>query len=144
MFRILATAAALLGLASIAQADVWKWTDPNGTIHYSDNWVPGSVLVKTDARGSSAASAPDSAPAPRANSPTDPAQAERDKRSIASDVAKAQAEQCKKAREAYDTAVNNRRITRKGANGQTEFLSSEEVDAYRLQLLNARKQVCGS
>jgi hypothetical protein len=138
MFRILAIAAALLGLASIAQADVWKWTDPNGTIHYSDNWVPGSVLVKTDARGSSAASAPEPAAA------TDPAQDARDKRSVATDVAKAQADQCKKARETYDKAVTSRRISRKGANGETQFLSDAEMDAYRLQLLNARKQLCGS
>jgi len=135
MFRILAITAALLGLASIAQADVWKWTDPNGTIHYSDNWVPGSVLVKTDARGSSAAAA--TAP----SSSSDPAQDARDKRSVDTDVAKAQADQCKKAREAYDKAITSRRITRKGANGQTEFLSDAEIDAYRLQLLNARKQL---
>jgi hypothetical protein len=138
MFRILAIAAALLGLASIAQADVWKWTDPNGTIHYSDNWVPGSVLVKTDARGSSAATAPGP------SSPSDPAQEARDKRSVDTDVAKAQADQCKKAREAYDKAITSRRISRKGANGETQFLSDAEIDAYRLQLLNARKQYCGS
>src|SRR3954453_21856561 len=65
MFRILAIAGALLGLASVAQADVWRWTDPNGTIHYSDNWVPGSTLVKTESRGSYSSPAPPaSTPAP--------------------------------------------------------------------------------
>ena len=58
MFRILAIAGALLGLASAAQADVWRWTDPNGTIHYSDNWVPGSTLVKTESRGSYSSTGP--------------------------------------------------------------------------------------
>ena len=70
MFRILAIAGALLGLASVAQADVWRWTDPNGTIHYSDNWVPGSTLVKTDSRSTYSGAPTSSAPA--ANSTTNP------------------------------------------------------------------------
>ncbi len=145
MFRILAIAAALLGLASVAQADVWRWTDPNGTTHYSDNWVPGSVLVKTDARGG-AYSTPGAPPAPNANAsePTDAAQAERDKRAVASDVSKVQADQCKKAREAYDTAIATRRIYKQGQNGERQYLSEADADAYRLQLLNLRKQTCGS
>ena len=138
MFRILAIAGALLGLASVAQADVWRWTDPNGTIHYSDNWVPGSVLVKTDSRSAAAPAA--SAP----SSPDDPAQAERDKRAVASDVAKSQADQCKKAREAYDAAVASRRIYKQGPNGERQYLSDADADAYRLSLLNLRKQSCGS
>ena len=141
MFRILAIAGALLGLASVAQADVWRWTDPNGTIHYSDNWVPGSVLVKTvDSRG-----APSPAAAtPNPDAPADPAQAERDKRAVATDVAKAQADMCKRAREAYDAAVANRRIYKQGANGERTYLSDADADAYRLSLLNARKTACGS
>ncbi len=144
MFRILAIAAALLGLASVAQADVWRWTDPNGTVHYSDNWVPGSVLVKTDAR-SSYSTAPDSSENPSSSSPpTATADAERDKRTVAADVAKTQTEQCKKARETYEKSIASRRIYKAAADGSREFLSDADADAYRLQLLNARKQACGS
>ncbi|MEJ0037154.1 MAG: DUF4124 domain-containing protein [Gammaproteobacteria bacterium] len=144
MFRILAIAGALFGLASVAQADVWRWTDPNGTIHYSDSWVPGSTLVKTDSRA--AYSAPSSAaPAPTATAatPSDQAQAQRDQRVVAADVAKVQADQCKKAREAYDKAIQSRRIYKDNA-GTREYLSEADADAYRLQLLNSRKQACGS
>jgi|EndMetStandDraft_9_1072997.scaffolds.fasta_scaffold116967_2 hypothetical protein len=147
MFRIVAIAAALLGLASVAQADVWRWSDPNGTIHYSDSWVPGSTLVKTDARSNySSAPASSSGPAatPNAAPPADPAQAQRDQRAVAADVAKAQADQCKKARESYDKAVQSRRIYTPGANGAREYLNDADADAYRLKLLNARKQACGS
>ena len=145
MFRILAIAAALLGLASVAQADVWRWTDPNGTVHYSDNWVPGSVLVKTDSQGSYS-NAPDSNENASSSSspPTATADAERDKRTVAADVAKTHAEQCKKASENYEKAVATRRIYKEGAGGTREFLNDAEADAYRLQLLNARKQACGS
>jgi hypothetical protein len=150
MFRILAIAGALLGLASVAQADVWRWTDPNGTIHYSDSWVPGSTLVKTESRSTydPAAAPAASTPAPstnRAPTPSEQAQTQRDQRAVAADVAKAQADQCKKAREAYERAVQNRRLYKKEApDGTRDYMSDADADAYRLQLLNARKQACGS
>ena len=148
MFRILAIAGALLGLASVAQADVWRWTDPNGTIHYSDNWVPGSTLVKTESRGSYSSPAPaGSTPASgsKTPSPSDQAQAQRDQRAVQADVAKAQAEQCKKVSAAYDKSVLNRRLIKKEApDGTREYMTDPEADAYRVQLLNQRKQVCGS
>ena len=148
MFRILAIAGALLGLASVAQADVWRWTDPNGTIHYSDNWVPGSTLVKTESRGSYSSPAPAaSTPASgsKTPSPSDQAQAQRDQRAVQADVAKAQAEQCKKVSAAYDKSVLNRRLIKKEApDGTREYMTDPEADAYRVQLLNQRKQVCGS
>lgn len=142
MFRILAIAGALLGLATAAQADVWRWTDPNGTIHYSDSWVPGSVLVKTDSHSSSAPGP--SASTSSSTAATDAAQAQRDQRAVASDVAKAKEDQCKKAREAYDKAIQSRRIYKEGKTGAREYLSDADADAYRLQLLNARKLACGS
>jgi hypothetical protein len=147
MFRILAIAGALLGLASVAQADVWRWTDPNGTIHYSDSWVPGSTLVKTESRGSYSPSGPAAASTPgtKAPAPSDPAQAQRDQRTVAADVAKSQEEQCKKAKEAYENAVAHRRLySKEGKNGEREYMSEADADAYRLQLLNKRKEYCGS
>lgn len=148
MFRILAIAGVLLGLASVAQADVWRWTDPNGTIHYSDSWVPGSKLVKTDTRsGFSSAPAPSQAPSTdRASAPTpsEQAAAERDQRTVATDMAKARADQCKKATEAYDKAIHSRRIYMSKDGGEREYLSDADADAYRLKLLNARKDACGS
>ncbi len=145
MLRILAIAAALLGLASAAQADVWRWTDPNGTIHYSDSWVPGSVLVKTDSRNNYSTATAD-APAGNSNapSPADPAKASQDKRTIEADKAKSQADQCKQAREAYDKAIQSRRLFKDGAGGAREYLSDADADALRVKLLNTRKQVCGS
>ena len=147
MIRILAIAGALLGLASVAQADVWRWTDPNGTIHYSDSWVPGSTLVKTDSRsGRSSAPAPAEAPSSNgaAPSPSEQAQAQRDQRQVEDDVAKVKADQCKKATEAYEQAIHSRRIYQAKQGGEREYLSDADADAYRLQLLNARKAACGS
>jgi hypothetical protein len=142
MFRILAIAGALFGLASVAQADVWRWKDPNGTIHYSDNWVPGSVLVKTTGGESDASS--DSNPSSSSITPSDEAQAARDKRTVEADVAKTKADQCKRATESYQKAIASRRIYKEGQNGAREYLSDADADAYRLQLLNARKLASGT
>jgi len=145
MFRILAIAAALLGLASVAQADVYRWTDANGTVQYSDKWVPGSVVVKTDKNHASvpspAAPAPDTSGASRGN---DIVAEQQNKRTVDGDVAKSKAEQCKRAREDYDKAIQSRRLYKEAPNGAREYISDAEADAYRLQLLNTRKQVCGS
>ncbi len=149
MNRILAIAGALLGLASVAQADVWRWTDPNGTVHYSDNWVPGSTLVKTGAKSEFSESTP---PAPEASSssngaspsPSEQAEAQRNQRAVQEDVAKAKADECKKATEAYEQSVRTRRIYKEKQGGEREYLNDQDLDAYRLRLLNARKQACGS
>jgi hypothetical protein len=146
MIRILAIAGALLGLASVAQADVWRWTDPNGTIHYSDSWVPGSTLVKTDSRNTYSAPGPaqDSSSNNAARSPSEQAEAQRDQRQVADDVAKVKAEQCKKATENYEKAIQSRRIYSAKDGGERQYLSDKDADAYRLELLNQRKLACGS
>jgi hypothetical protein len=147
MFRTLAIAGALLGLASVAQADVWRWTDPNGTIHYSDSWVPGSTLVKTESRGGYSPSGPAAASTPDTKTPSasDQAQAQRDQRTVQADVAKAREESCKKAKDAYDKAIASRRIyTKEGPHGERDYMSDAEADAFRMRMMNARKQACGS
>ena len=143
MFRILAITATLLGIASAAQADVYRWTDAKGTVQYSDRWVPGSTLVKTDKNRPSSAPPPAPATAAPARKPLDPAAQEREKRVVQQDVAKNRAEQCKKATEMYTKAVSSRRIYKEGTNGEQNYLPDAEADAYRLSLLNARKQACG-
>jgi hypothetical protein len=146
MFRILAIAATLLGAASVAQADVYRWTDSGGTIHYSDQWVPGSVLVKTDRNRAAGSAPPVTSPTPAAGATraNEVVSEQQDKRILDADMAKAKADLCKQAREAYDKSIQSRRIFKTGANGQPEYLSDADADAYRLKLLNARKQVCGS
>src|SRR5207302_6294145 len=41
------TALILAGALTVARADVYRWIDDHGVPHYSDEWVPGSVVVKT-------------------------------------------------------------------------------------------------
>lgn len=44
--RRLFTAAALLLIAPLAMAQAYKWTDANGTVHYSDNPPPAGTKFK--------------------------------------------------------------------------------------------------
>jgi hypothetical protein len=48
MSRLVPLAAiVLLGTLSVARADVYRWIDDKGVPHYSDQWVPGSTVIKT-------------------------------------------------------------------------------------------------
>jgi len=146
MIRILSIAVILLGLATAAQADVYRWTDAHGTVQYSDKWVPGSTLIKTDKNHvapspAPATSAPASSTTPRS---PDPVSQQQDQRAVQQDVAKSKADQCKQAQEAYDKAVRSRRIYKEGTGGTREYVSDAEADAYRVKLFNDRKQACGN
>jgi hypothetical protein len=149
MLRILAITATLLGIASAVQADVYRWTNSDGVVQYSDRWRPGAVLVKTDKSRPSppppASDSAESAPAPTgAERANELVAAQQDQQTVKQDVAKTKAEQCKKATEAYQQAIQSRRLFKEGANGAREYLSDPDADAYRLQMFNARKQLCGT
>lgn len=149
MLRILATALFALAGATAAHADVYRWVDSNGTVQYSDRWVPGSVLVKSD-KSKTSGTAPSETPAQAASTPAPVARAdailaqERDQRTVNADVAKVREEQCKKAREAYDSAVQRPRMYTETKDGQRAYLSDAEINARRVELLNKRREYCGS
>jgi hypothetical protein len=148
MSRILAISAILLGIASAAQADVYRWTDPSGVVQYSDRWRPGAVLVKTDKARPATPPATDEtatpAPATGGERANELITAQQDLRTVKQDMAKSKADLCKKATEAYQQAIQSRRIYKDGANGTREYLSDPDADAYRLEMFNARKKACGN
>ena len=45
--RISFTALILAGAFTLARADVYRWIDEHGQAHYSDQWVPGSEVIRT-------------------------------------------------------------------------------------------------
>jgi hypothetical protein len=150
MFRILLLVLFLTGAAVAAHAaDVYRYVDAQGGVHYTDTWVPGSTLIKVD-HGPKASEA--AAPARTAqNRPlsagdrasTDVAKAA-DERAVKADVAQAQEEQCKQAKDSYTKAVASRRIIKSGTDTQREYLSEADANAYRLQLHDAMQAACGT
>jgi hypothetical protein len=154
-FLTLTSAAGLLAVCIVAtgagQGDIYRWKDANGNWHYSDQPQPGAELVRgtrkpppsapaATAPGPAATAGANTVPAAAATAPgaADPKTAEK----VQQDVAAAQDENCKKADEAYNKAVQARRMYKIDAQGVKTFLTSEELDATRLNARTQRDAVC--
>jgi hypothetical protein len=150
MIRILAIAITLAGATSVALGEeVYRWTDAQGRVQYSDRWVPGSVLVKTtNVRATpSALEAESSAEQNRVGERDDEvndqiANAE-SQRTVQQDVQKTREQQCKEATERYEKAIQARRLYKEGPNKERVYASDTEADSYRIQALNDKKAACG-
>ncbi len=155
MLRPLAiTTLVIAGICGVAHADVYRWVDDKGEPHYTDRWVPGAELIKSNKPrplGESSA-APAASPSPvkaaagGSQSAASRLQQQADEQAVKQDVAKVKDSQCKDAKDRYQKAIEARRIYKPAKPGDTDraFMSDEETDAYRLQ---ARKDVtlaCGS
>jgi len=144
--------AALIALAFVlapfcAQADVYRWTDATGEVHYSDRPVEGAVLVKTanprppspgDSAPSRVAATPYVAP------PTSPEQATRDaEQAVAQDLAAKRARECTEAKARYEKSLQARRIFRTLENGEREYLTDAEADQVRVTNRATMDAACG-
>jgi len=141
--------AALTFLAAlgVARADVYRWIDEKGEAHYSDQWVPGSTVIKTDKMrpGSAAAArAEDKALSTDVKNINGQLAAQDNARAMQQDKAAKQKEQCKEAQDRYMKAIEARRIYKPGKDGERDFLSDPEADAYRASMRKDVADLCGS
>lgn len=157
MLRNLAISTLLCaGALSVAHADVFRWVDDHGGVHYSDQWVPGSEVIKSSPkpRGSSDTSSRTAFGAPKPNNgPPSPDNAAK---AVKQDMAKVREQQCKDARDRYDKAIQARRIYKAPAAGagdkpkdtdrpeDRQYLSEEEADAYRVKARQDVQDFCGA
>jgi len=155
MLRTLAISTVLfVGAVSVAQADVFRWVDDHAGVHYSDQWVPGSEVVKsTRPRPPSSSPSADSPARSASSTPKaakDPAQADANTaKAVKQDVAKVREQQCKDAKDKYEKAIEARRIYKgddksKDDPDNRQYLSDEEADAYRLRIRQEMQDLCGS
>lgn len=145
-----------LGLVAgaVAHADVYRWVDAQGEVHYSDRWVPGSERIKVDhSRPGTVRAATDAAPRQTTDQSPLRASNERIREQLAQDstaaavrddVAKKRSEQCEQAKERYRKSIEARRVFRKGASGEREYLSDADADEYRLAARREMDESCGS
>lgn len=135
--------------AARADADIYRWKDAQGVYHYSDQWVPGSELIKSSGKlrppvdtpppaSSSSSSTTSDAP------PPDDAPSAASAQALKADVAKVKAQQCKEAQDAYQKSLYSRRMFKEGKDGAREYLSDAELDAYRLRVRSDMDRLCGS
>jgi hypothetical protein len=156
MLRTVAISSFLFaGAVSLAHADVFRWVDEHGGVHYSDQWVPGSQVIKSvkprpsgasDVAPRQAAVAPKPSPVPA----TDAGQQSAAK-AVKQDMAKAREQQCKDAKDRYNKAIEARRIYKAAPNGkkdvdgteERQYLSDDEADAYRVKARQEVDDFCG-
>jgi hypothetical protein len=144
MLRLVSLGSLILaGTLSVAQADVYRWVDEHGEPHYSDQWVPGSQVIKTtkahpgsETMGQAHAQQVVRTPESLAN--------EANARAVHQDVARSRDAQCKAARDRYLKAVESRRVYKEGKNGEREYMSDADADAYREVARKDVQSLCGS
>src|SRR6185437_16544714 len=101
MLRTVSVALILAAGAGVARADadIYRWKDAQGVYHYSDQWVPGSELIRSSGRNRPPVDTPPatSTATPSANSdvpPSDDSPSAATANAVKADVAKAKAQQC--------------------------------------------------
>ena len=149
MLRLVPIAAlTLLGTLSVARADVYRWVDEHGEPHYSDQWVPGSTVIKTTkahpGSDTMTRSAPQKSLTPQANRADALAADQANARAVQQDVSKTREAQCKAAQDRYMKAIESRRVYKESKSGEREYLSEADADAYREVARKDVQSLCGS
>jgi hypothetical protein len=139
----------LAGAFTVAQADVYRWVDDRGVPHYSDQWMPGSEVIKTSKahpQGSdSAQRSSDQKTVSAANERTSEKLNEQDNvRAVQQDVARRKDAVCKQAKDEYTRAIASRRIFTNDKDGERDYMSDADADAYRARVRKAVQDNCGS
>jgi hypothetical protein len=160
MLRTVAISSLLfVGAVSVAHADVFRWVDDHGGVHYSDQWVPGSELIKSKAPRPTMSAPAETTPSTQHASvaeKTASASGQSDAsaaKAVKQDMAKIREQQCKDAKEKYNKAIEARRIYKGKSNDQSkdgdrpddrEYLSDAEADAYRVKIRQEMQDLCGT
>ena len=108
----------------MARADVYRWIDDKGVPHYSDQWVPGSTVIKTDKlhpNQMAAARSEQKSLEGTSQTISKDLSAQDNARAMQEEKAAKQRAQCKEARDHYMQAIEARRIYKgeKTASGNT-------------------------
>jgi uncharacterized protein DUF4124 len=140
------TLVASVALAGVASAQIYKQTDANGRVQYSDRAPSDATQVKgptpQPTQPEARPAAPNAPPRSTSAVPALPVSGQQTQQ-VQRDVAAARAVQCKQARENYDNAVRALRIYRTNDKGEKEFVSPAEADAARLQMKASMDDLCG-
>lgn len=141
-----------LCFAPASEANVYKWKDPSGVIHYTDKPPPSDgVLIsieqtinakRNEPRATESTQAP--APSRSAGIPSMSAGDQaRLRNAVQNDVANAQTDACKQAKERYQTYVQSRRLFKEGPNKERVYLSDQELEEARLNAKRESDEACG-
>ncbi|MGH8138586.1 MAG: DUF4124 domain-containing protein [Steroidobacteraceae bacterium] len=161
MLRTIAIGTLILAGAStiVYAADVYRWVDEHGGVHYTDQWVAGAEVIKSTKPRPATPDADTthrSLEQQRLTDGGDRASAqlaqESATRAVKQDLAKLRDQQCKEAKERYEKAIAARRIYKPVKAGDKdkdadrpenrEYISEEEADAYRVKARTDMDEAC--
>jgi hypothetical protein len=136
-------------LATQTFADVYRYKDEQGNILYTDKpaTLPAERLnvqsQKTDTVALQARQQEEQQRMNTTNQSRQQAAAKQtDERKAAETSATDKAEQCKKARERYDSYMTSRRLYEQQADGERRYLSDAELDAARASAKASMDVLC--
>ena len=141
--------AALLAWSTMATAVVYRWTDASGKLQYGDRppeGVKAEVVENLGSRPHTEAARPAAAastPGPAAPAAAKGADATL-KSEVAQDVEQSKDKQCAAAQDRYKKLIEGRRLYKEGANGERQYLSSEEIDSERVNAKRDVDSICNS
>jgi hypothetical protein len=138
---------ALMVFSSMACAVVYKWVDAKGNVQYGDrppDGVHAEVMELIGPHPASRPTPPATPPKPAASTALSPAPADDTKKAVAADVEAAREKQCADAQDRYRQLIEGRRLYRVGADGEREYLTSEEIDTARLSAKHDVDTFCNS
>jgi len=145
---------ALIAWSGMAGAVVYKWIDAQGKLQYGDRppdgvhaevvELLGTHVARAAAARESSAAAPSSSP----SSPRTAAAGSQDdatlKKSVEGDVEQTREKQCADAQDHYKKLIEGRRLYKTGANGERQYLTSDEIDAERVNAKRDLDAICNS
>jgi hypothetical protein len=139
---------ALMVWSAMASAVVYKWVDAQGKIQYGDRPPDGVHADVVELLGTrpahAAAPAPAASSAPRRAANGDPPVAQDTKKAVAQDVAESREKQCTDAQDRYKKLIEGRRLYKTGTDGERQYLTSDEIDAERLNAKRDVDAICSS
>lgn len=155
--KILAVIAGILTCAlvhteRVQAGDVYKYVDEKGATLYTDKPIPGAVLVSSGsqrppevaARAYATNQAASNTQLATSNQRIAESQSNaRVSSTVAKDLEDQRKENCKKAREQYQTTVTSHRLYKTSADGQRQYLSAEEMDKARMDSARQVEAICG-
>lgn len=139
-----------LCFAPPSDANVYKWKDAQGRVHYTDKPPPpGGTLISIEPtwysrRDGSAPPARAATATPTATDTPTPGSEAALRNAVENDVANARSEQCKKAQERYQNYVVSRRLFREGENGERIYLTDAELTEARLNAKREMDEACAA
>jgi hypothetical protein len=145
--------AVLLAWSGLASAVVYKWIDAQGKVQYGDrppDGVHAEIVEGLGTHGTRSelarppvASATSSQP-PRSAPPAKNAVEDGAKKAVDDDVAQVKEKQCADAQAHYKSLIEGRRLYKSGADGERQYLTSDEIDAERVNAKRDLDTICNS